>query len=386
MNGFDFDFSTLEKGTLQDTGSSVEVEQEITGNKEKVESPNPGIEYIENGTLPEVEVDEEEDEPSKEVESQDEQKDPSSDDTDDASGSFALAFAKFQQEEGFISELGEEEITELKEVESTEGKVGVFKYLLEKQRDSIYEEAKATYGTDQAELVEYFELKDAGVNADLAKELAFQKKQFTSIDETDLEDEDLRKKVIAQHYKLTTNFPDAKIKKLVENSVSLGEDEEEAKEALVELKKINEAQIKNAKLEVQKQQEAQANAAKEYKENLKKHIYSVAEIIEGQKINKPTQQKIEKMLLEPVKDNNGNVTNGIWAERAKDPKAFDTKLAYFLISGVFDGKLDKTVKSKTKTKVVNEFEDFLSTKGAGIKGKPVEKGGLGDFSPDEFFK
>lgn len=296
---------------------------------------------------------------------------PSSKDTEDASGSFALAFAKFQQEEGVISELDEEEFNKILE---EHGEVGALKYLLDLQRESIYEEAKATYSADQEELKEYFELKDSGVDIETARELAFNKKQFTSITEDLLEeDENLRKSILAQHYKATTSFNDAKIKKEIEKTFNSGADIEEAKDALKELKVLNEQQIIEAKKQVELQEKKRIEQIKSYQEDFKKFVYEKDEFFKDSKINKQTKDKIIDMVLKPAaKDANGNPINAIWAERAKDPKKFDAYLAAHLLNGTFYGDLSK-VKTKAKTAAVTELERQLEHKSNKLGGKTVSK-------------
>ena len=296
---------------------------------------------------------------------------PSSKDTEDASDSFALAFAKFQQEEGVISELDEEEFNKILE---EHGEVGALKYLLDLQRESIYEEAKATYSADQEELKEYFELKDSGVDIETARELAFNKKQFTSITEDLLEeDENLRKSILTQHYKATTSFNDAKIKKEIEKTFNSGADIEEAKEALKELKIINEQQIVEAKKQVELQEKKRIEQVKSYQEDFKKFVYEKDEFFKDSKINKQTKDKIIDMVLKPAtKDVNGNPINAVWAERAKDPKKFDAYLAAHLLNGTFYGDLSK-VKTKAKTAAVTELERQLEHKSNKLGGKTVSK-------------
>lgn len=339
-----------------------------------------------HGTAPSDEKDDEEDddEPIKEEPKEDEKNTPSSDDTEGASGSFALAFAKFQQDEGVISEINEEELNKVIE---EEGEVGALRFLLEKQRDAIYEEAKSTYAADQAELREYFELKDSGVDAETAKKLAFDKKHFGSATEDDVEaDEDFRKEVLMAHYKATTTFSDAKIKKMVENTFNLGEDVEDAKEALKELKVINEQQIAQAKKQVEEQEKQYKESIKTAQENFKKFVTEQEEFIKGIKINKPTRDKIIKMVLEPAaKDAQGNVLNGVWAERSKDPQKFDAYLAYHLTNGTFWGNLDK-IKSKVKTDVTTQFEEALRVKGQSLGGKTTKTATKDTSVLDDFFK
>lgn len=388
----DIDFDSLfGQGVEYEVGGSPEegsTPENVEGNLSPTEETKDKVEFI-VGEPPELEGEEKEKAEEKEVSVQEDEKEtPSFDDIDgkkDASGSFALAFAKFQQDEGVISEFDEEELVKIVE---EEGETGAMKYLLELSKDKIYEEAKEVYGGDKEELLEYFRLKDAGVDGEVAKELVFQKSNLDKLSKEGLEGEDkeaLRREILAQHLKLTTRFTDKKIRETVEDWISLGKDEAEAAEALEDLKIINKQQLEAAEAQVKEQEKAKIEAVNKYKTELKDYIYGLTEIIEGQKINKPTQQKMEKLLLEPVKDVHGNVTNGLWAERAKDPKKFDTHLSYLLTSGLFYGKTD-VIKKTTKTKVLNEFEEALKTKGSGVKGTPTGGNKADEFDMNAFFR
>lgn len=388
----DIDFDSLfGQGVEYEVGGSPgegSTPENVGGNISPTEETEDKVEFI-VGEPPELEGEEGVKEEEKEVSVQEDEKEtPPSDDIDDkkdASGSFALAFAKFQQDEGVISEFDEEELAKIVE---EEGETGAMKYLLELSKDKIYEEAKEVYGGDKEELLEYFKLKDAGVDGEVAKELVFQKSSLDKLSREGLEGEnkeDLRRNILTQHLKLTTRFTDKKIKETVEDWISLGKDETEAAEALEELKVLNKQHLEAAEAQVKEQEKAKIEAVNKYKTELKDYIYGLTEIIEGQKINKPTQQKMEKLLLEPVKDIHGNVTNGLWAERAKDPKKFDAHLSYLLTSGLFYGKTD-VIKKTAKTKVLNEFEEALKTKGSGVKGKPTGGNKADEFDMNAFFR
>jgi len=102
-------------------------------------------------------------------------------------------------------------------------------------------------------------------------------------------------------------------------------------------------------------------------------------------VNKPTKDKIIKMILEPAaKDANGNALNGVWAERAKDPKKFDAYLAYHLLQGTFYGNM-KSIEKKVKTDVTTDFEEKLRNKNQLLGGK-TSKTTKDTSVLDEFFK
>jgi hypothetical protein len=354
-------------------------------NKDKEEffgKTGDDVEFI-VGKNPDNQDKEDDDEPGEKAPEDETDTTPSSDDTDDASGSFALAFAKFQQDEGVISEFNEEE---LKGVLTEQGEVGALRYLLDKQTETLREETKKMYAADKAELEEYFALKDAGVDTELAKELALGRKQWGQATEDDVEtDEDFRRDILTAHLKATTSFTDAKVKKMVENTFSLGEDVEEAKDALKELKVLNEQQIKEAKTNIALQEKAHKEAIQKAQDDFKSFVNEQEEFIKGIKINKPTKDKIIKMVLEPAaKDANGNAVNAIAVERAKDPKRFEAFLAFHLINGTFYGNME-SIKKKVKTDVTTDFEEKLRNKNQSLGGKTTKT--TKDTSVlDDFFK
>ena len=95
------------------------------------------------------------------------------------------------------------------------------------------------------------------------------------------------------------------------------------------------------------------------------------------------RDKIAKMVLDPaMKTEDGRVLNGIWAERAKDPKNFDLKLAYFLASGQFNGN-NEPVKKVVETELAKKMEKILSSKSTSIKGVKPSKAGLDEYN--EYF-
>jgi hypothetical protein len=311
----------------------------------------------------EEEEEEDEDEHSeKESGSPDSSVKKKKEDTKDASGvPFTLVFARFQLEQGNLSDLNEEE---LQKVIKEEGEAGAMAYLFEKEIETNRQEILSQYEEDAKELREYIEMKDAGVNTDTARELIADKVSLEKITKEDLEDdskEDLRRAILTKNYKLTTNFTDAKIKKLVDNHVSLGEDIEESVEALEEIKKANKQQIELEKKRVAEQAAQYQEDNKKALEKVKSTIESLEEIVPGQKLTKQAKTKLQEMITKPVtQDKLGNPINAIWQKRLADPLNFDIKLAYFIQSGLFDGKMDKLVKT-SKTAAISDLEHQIAS-------------------------
>lgn len=301
-----------------------------------------------------------------EDESLKEKKNPSHDDSqsDNADSSIALVFAKFQNERGTLSSFDEAAFAEMVKEEGDEV---ALEYLYDNEVEARVAEFKKMY---EADIQEYIDLKDVGVDANTAKKLVASKSAFDAITVDQLEDEDaveLRTKVLTQNFKNNTSLPDDEIAELVENLITAGKDIEKAKQALPKIKQFNEEQIKVEKQAKINARQAEENASKAKATKLKETIYSSKEIL-GQSVNKVTQQKLEKFLFEPIgNDGNGNPIDGISAWFQKNPEQARVNLAYAIMTGILDGKMD-TIKSKEKSNVLKELQNKMQNKGQGLDG------------------
>ena len=270
-----------------------------------------------------------------------------------------LVLSRALMEQGIIAEdvFNEEELS--KEIEEV-GEAQALLNIINKQREYDYKEIESKLDVD---FKEYVALKDLGVSSEDAKKLIGNKLEFEKITENEIEDsnnQDIRKKVIAQYYKLTTNHSDERINKLVDRAIATGEDVEEAKEALGTIKEMNKKMINDAKqLQIDKQKDDEKRQI-ESLEVLKNTVNGIDEVIPGQKINKQTKENLLKMITTPVaKDDAGRPLNAIWHKRLQDPAKFDTILAYMLKEGFFDGKPAPIAKAK-QTDALKLLEENLS--------------------------
>ena len=287
--------------------------------------------------------------------------------------SYALAFARYQLEKGNLTDLNEEELTKIIEEDGEDAAVSwLFQTEVDKNKEAIRTEILSQYEED---VQEFLRLRDQGLDPDIAGDFASAKKFYSGINPDDLESDDkeaLRTKVITDWYKRTTKFNDARIKKLVDNHVALGEDVEIAKEAIGETKELIQSEEKQLAEFTKKQQEEFENNHKKQLEELKTKIESLDEVLPGYKVNKQTKEKIHDMLVKPVaQDQYGNQLNSIWKKRMEDPFKFDTMVAYLDLMGVFEGKMDKFLKP-AKNAAVSDLERSLKSQKFGSK--PATKG------------
>ncbi len=280
------------------------------------------------------------------------------------SSPFTLVYAKSLVDQGILSSFNEEEINEIIE---SEGEASALMHLVSSELDL---RAKAISDSYEEDFREFAELKDLGMDTQKARELVSSKLELDKITDQALEEnEDTRKKVLTNYYKKTTKFNDSRIAKLIDNHISLGEDEELSKEAVVELKEISKEETRLEKEKIKNEAEQAVKDRNVRISELKAKVQAMDEIIPGTKINKITKAKIEDMLLKTVNTTPEGITlNAVWSKRAEDPFGFDAKLAYLIHTGVFEGKTDKLVKS-VKSQAVQSLAKSIKSQDGQFKVK-----------------
>jgi len=271
---------------------------------------------------------------------------PSTKNIKSSSNVHSLVFQSLVEEE-VLSEFSKEDFEKrVEEVGTAEAVKEVFAKEATIARQSVIEELE-----DDAK--EYVRLKDLGLDTATATSLIASKIQYDSIKEEDLlgeDKEDLRKKIIAQDLYNSTNFSEEKIKKEVERIVKSGEDIEESKQSLKNVKEFTKEQIKQAEKAKVEEAKVKEEQKKQIVAKYTEFIDKLEEPIPGVKINKQTKDALKKDVL------SGNM----WSLRQKDPIKFDTMVAYAIKNGLLDGKFDKPL-AKAKTKATEELENILKT-------------------------
>jgi len=273
---------------------------------------------------------------------------------------FTVIFARDLVTQGLLSSFNEKEF--LEESKSV-GEAEALRNLIKSEIDANIDAAKSDL---DAGYQEYLSLVGKGVAVDTASDLLSLKTKFDGIKVDDLTKEEntaLRKQVMTDYFRLTSKMSDAKIEKTVQSSIDLGEDVDEAKDYLNELKTLIKDEIEAEEQEAQKLQALQVEENRRSREILKEAINSLTEIIPGNQINKQTKVKMYEDITKPVQDNKGRTTNAIWAKRSEDPMFFDSRLAYLLETGYFEkGKpWNKASQAKT-TAEISELEKALQDK------------------------
>lgn len=359
---------------LEDSAEPDKIDDSGTEDEKKVEDPTEDIDINKllssSGDVEEVDEDADnddndtDDDDTKDEGQKDTDNKTESPDKDTKKGPFTLVYAKSLVDQGILSSYDEKE---LESIISEQGEAAALMHLMSTELDNRVNDVVQTYEED---FKEYAALKDLGLDSVKARELIGTKIELDKITDDVLEqDENKRKQILEMFYKKTTKFPDKRIEKLIENHVALGEDEELAKEFANELRDISKQEIAAEKEQVRIREEQAVKQRTEGLKAIKSKIQELDEVIPGYKINKQTKDKIEKMLLEPATtDAQGNKLNAVWAKRAEDPFTFDAKLAYLLHTGVFDGKMEKLVKT-AKSQAVRELDEVVKSQERGFKTK-----------------
>ena len=120
-----------------------------------------------------------------------------------------------------------------------------------------------------------------------------------AIEEESTDGEDLRRTIITNNY-LSKGFSEAKAKKLIDKIFESGEDVDEAKDALNELKTIEKQTFEQNKAKLAEQKKAQQKAEKESIDKLNKIVKDTKEIIPGLAIPQALKNDVIKGLTQPV--------------------------------------------------------------------------------------
>ena len=201
---------------------------------------------------------------------------------------------------------------------------------------------------------------EEGVPFDELLQIKSDQIRLNSITDESLEDNiDLQKNLVRNFYR-EKGFTESKIEKMVSKAEDLDELEEEAKEALAELKEVENKRLESVQLETKRKALENQKAYVESVNKLNNTINEVKEIIPGVKIDEKTKKELFNMITKPAETRDGVSFSEIMLLREKNPLDFELKLNYYAKMGLFDEnpKFDVIMK-KSETKVLNKLERQL---------------------------
>lgn len=290
-----------------------------------------------------------------------------------ASGNIYEAFVK-----EFLLENGiDPEEVDLPEIKSAKEAKEVIAELYTSERDSQIEEYKNNFLTPLQK--RFADLVENGVSPEDAGNLMISLKSIEGVtEETIYEDKNQAKALLKEYLKKTTKFSEAKIEKELSLKDELGTLEDDAKEALPELKTLLKEE-EQALLEARKSQEienirraqAQSEALKEYLEN--------TENIGGFQLNKTLKEKWKKEygMVEVDTAEGKTRLQPIQATRLQNPQEFDALMRLYHTLGLFKYDARKksfspdfsALKSLGAKETISEFEKIITTETSKAKYK-----------------
>lgn len=281
-----------------------------------------------------------------------EENEPEEDDSanadDDANNSTSpsmySSFANLLHEEGLLSSLDSN--TEIKSIAD-------IKSLVEAEI-----EMKVESKFSSEELEDLRALRNGVSPSELAQHHALQN-QLSSIGAEHIEgNPELRKQLIYQDY-VNQGLSEAKALKLVNRSVDLEQDGEDAIEALESIKSFEAHKLEEqqAQRKIEAEQADARYAAEQAK--LKDSIYAKEEIIKGQKLTKVLKDRVYNSMTNVIGNSpEGVPENALMRDRRENPIEFDSKLYY--LYEITKGFKDFTILNKTATSTAsNELEQAL---------------------------
>lgn len=176
-----------------------------------------------------------------------------------------------------------------------------------------------------------------------------------AIEEESADGEDLRRTIILNNF-MAKGIAEAKAKKLAEKIFNAGEDVDEAKEALTELRESEKKQFETIKQQKVAQKAAQEKAEKDAMDKLNKVVKETKELIPGMQIPQTLKNNIIKGLTQPVGYTDDNRPLDIISKYLyENPIEGRFKLAYIL--SVTDGMKKMNVLESKKARS-NAFKDL----------------------------
>lgn len=262
------------------------------------------------------------------------------------SPSMYSSFANLLHEEGLLSSL--ESNTDIKSIDDIKTLVAA----------EIQRKVEAQYSPEE---IEDLRAIRSGVSRDELAQYHAVQNQLGSIQSEHIEgNPELRKQLIYQDY-VNQGLSEEKALKLVNRSVELQQDGEDAVEALESIKHFESQRIEQQKVQNQLQQE-QAQAAYEAEQaKLKDSIYAKDEIIKGQKLTKVLKDRVYNSMTNVIGNSpDGVPENALMRDRRENPIEFDSKLYY--LYEVTKGFKDFTILNKTATSnAASQLEQALRT-------------------------
>lgn len=227
-------------------------------------------------------------------------------------------------------------------------------------RKLIDEQIKAGLDEQQQRVIECL---NAGMKPTLVQQLEAQKNWLDKITLDELKNEDnenLRKRLIFQDY-INKGYSQERAEKMTLKSVETGNDVEDAKDALDNLKDINESRFKKAKEDADRLKVEQDKKLEERSKAIEDSIMK-DDFFKNIKLDNATRKQAYKSITEPVfKTKEGKYLTTLQKAEYDDPEGFSAKIA--ILFAVTNGLKDLDgIGSKVAQKEIKKGFAELETK------------------------
>ena len=298
--------------------------------------------------------------------------------TSSSSSNVYLNLAKALSEKGVVDEF-DDALFDDKEAEQSEVLIKLLKSTVDSNIDSYKSKVSGRN-------LEALEMLERGEDISDYLKIKNDTRSIENISIEDLENDDnlaLRKKVIGDYYKETTNMSDERIAKNIQRMIDLGEDVDEAKVIHGDLIGIREEKAARAL-------EAKRLEAENQQKNFNTRLESLRTEVDEIDLNflgtttKKARDKYYNMLTQPVSTTEN--INAVTKKRQDIGETkFDIMLAALIDKGVFDGKLDK-ISSKQRLSAIDQLEASINNGGfSGGQGGRTQNNSKGG-NPDEIMR
>lgn len=227
---------------------------------------------------------------------------------------------------------------------------------------------------------EYLDAIRSGVPPEVYTQGKSALNELSSITQEEIADNEvLRNQLIIQDF-VAKGVNQAKAEKLAQRSADIGEDENDALEALESLKEIQKYQFEQSQLKHKADIEKLKQDSDMQIKTLQKTINETKEIIPGMSLTDKVKQRVFEQATKPVAQlQNGQYINAVAKAKMEDPIAFETKLNYLFY--VTNGFSDfSKITTSQKSKAVRELDDLVKGNTFIASGAAATKNL--DFTPD----
>lgn len=184
----------------------------------------------------------------------------------------------------------------------------------------------------------------------------------------------VRKQLIVQSY-LVAGYDQTRAEKMAQRSIDIGEDVEDAKTAVEDLKRADLRRIENERANA----DARKVDAQRQIKQLEETVMGTEEILPGVPISEKLRKQVFDSMTKPVESGADGVIYEIQKERAKDPVAFDLRLHYLYALGLFKETPDMSVLTrKERSKAAQQFQNAVQQHNFGGGGNQPQTHGATD--------